>query len=44
MSEQGLSLRHVDPANYPDILNKVLAMKPTGRLDHVDQSMHVIGG
>ena len=44
MSERGLSLRHVDPAGYPDILEKVLGMKPTGRLDHVDQSMHAIGG
>ena len=44
MSEKGLSLRHVDPADYPNILQKVLAMKPTGRLDHVDQSMHAIGG
>ena len=44
MSEQGISLRHLDTAEYPRVLEKVLAMKPTGRLDHVDQSMHAIGG
>jgi cyclic pyranopterin phosphate synthase len=44
MSEQGLSLRGLEAADYPKILERVLAMKPTGRLDHVDQSMHAIGG
>jgi len=44
MSEQGLSLRGLGPAEYPRVLESVLAMKPTGRLDHVSQSMHEIGG
>jgi cyclic pyranopterin phosphate synthase len=44
MSERGLSLRGLDPTEYPNILEKVMAMKPTGRLDHVDQSMNAIGG
>jgi len=44
MSERGLSLRGLDSTRYDDILPRVLAMKPTGRLDHVDQAMHEIGG
>jgi cyclic pyranopterin phosphate synthase len=44
MSERGISLRGVETSAYPEILERVLAMKPTGRLDHVDQSMHAIGG
>lgn len=44
MREDGISLRGVDPARYDDILPRVLALKPTGRLDHVDQAMHEIGG
>jgi cyclic pyranopterin phosphate synthase len=44
MSEQGLSLRHVDPSEYPGLLRRVLAMKPAGRLEHITQSMHEIGG
>lgn len=44
MSEKGLSLRNVPVAEYSGILDRVLAMKPTGRLHHVDQAMHEIGG
>ncbi len=44
MSEQGISLRGVAPDGIPDILHQVMAMKPQGRLDHVDQPMHAIGG
>lgn len=44
MSEGGESLRHVAANRYPEILRRVVAMKPSGRLDHVDQAMHEIGG
>jgi cyclic pyranopterin phosphate synthase len=44
MSERGESLRDAAPDRYPDILRRVMAMKPTGRIDHVDQAMHEIGG
>jgi cyclic pyranopterin phosphate synthase len=44
MSEQGLSLRGLATDRYPEILEKVMAMKPLGRLDHVTQPMHAIGG
>jgi cyclic pyranopterin phosphate synthase len=44
MSERGVSLRNVPPSGYGDVLGRVMAMKPTGRLDHVDQAMHEIGG
>lgn len=44
MSERGVKLRGVAAAGYEDVLRAVMAMKPTGRLDHVDQAMHEIGG
>jgi cyclic pyranopterin phosphate synthase len=44
MSERGVSLRGVPLSGYPRILREVMAMKPTGRIDHVDQAMHEIGG
>jgi cyclic pyranopterin phosphate synthase len=34
MSERGVSLRNVPPSGYGDVLGRVMAMKPTGRLDH----------
>jgi cyclic pyranopterin phosphate synthase len=44
MSERGVLLKGVPASGYGDVLRAVLAMKPTGRLDHVDQAMHEIGG
>jgi hypothetical protein len=44
MSERGASLRSVLPSDYDAILPSVLAMKPGGRIHHVDQAMHEIGG
>ncbi len=44
MSERGLSLRSVPSSGYDVILPSVLAMKPGGRIHHVDQAMHEIGG
>jgi cyclic pyranopterin phosphate synthase len=44
MHEGGESLRHAAPDRVPGILRRVMAMKPSGRLDHVDQPMHAIGG
>ena len=44
MSEKGVSLRQAHLRDYPEILERVMAMKPLGRLDHVDQAMHAIGG
>lgn len=43
-SEAGLPLRGVDPEDYPDLLERVLALKPTGRLSHILQPMNQIGG
>ncbi len=48
MSEQGVSLRGLrereGDAAYADALRRVLAMKPTGRIESVAQAMHEIGG
>jgi cyclic pyranopterin phosphate synthase len=44
MSERGVMLKGVPASGYHEVLRAVLAMKPTGRLDHVDQAMHEIGG
>ena len=44
MSERGISLRSVPSSGYDAILPSVLAMKPGGRIHHVDQAMHEIGG
>ena len=44
MSNKGMKIRGVDPANYGPILKEVLAMKPTGRIHHVLQDMNQIGG
>jgi GTP 3',8-cyclase len=43
-SKAGLDLRNRDPLDYPEILHEVMAMKPTGRLPEVLESMNVIGG
>lgn len=43
-SEAGLPLRGVPTARYPEILAQVIGMKPTGRIAHIDQAMHGIGG
>ena len=44
MSERGFSLRGVPPDSYPEILERVMDLKPLGRLDHIEQPMHAIGG
>lgn len=44
MSEAGLDLRNKQKEEYKDILYSVMAMKPTGRIDHIDQPMNQIGG
>jgi cyclic pyranopterin phosphate synthase len=44
MSEQGVALRNLPVSGYAEVLKTVLAMKPTGRIHHVDQAMHEIGG
>ena len=44
MSEAGLNLRGVSRTDYPELLKHVMALKPTGRLDSIDQPMHEIGG
>jgi cyclic pyranopterin phosphate synthase len=44
MSERGVSLRSVPVSGYDAVLPSVLAMKPGGRIHHVDQAMHEIGG
>lgn len=44
MSDAGLKLKDVPKSQYPQIIQSVLAMKPTGRIDHIDQPMYQIGG
>ncbi len=44
MSPQGLSIRYASPGAYPALLEQVMEMKPLGRLDHVEQPMHAVGG
>jgi cyclic pyranopterin phosphate synthase len=44
MSENGVDLRGVPLALYPKLLDQVLAMKPTGRIESVPQNMNEIGG
>lgn len=44
MSEKGINLRAVSYDSYSEVLRNVMAMKPTGRLDQIDQNMHQIGG
>lgn len=43
-SDTGLELRGRDPLDYPEILQEVMAMKPTGRLPRIHQPMNQIGG
>lgn len=44
MSEAGINLRGIDKERYPDILQSVMGMKPTERIDHIKQPMYQIGG
>ena len=44
MSEAGINLRGIDKERYPDILQSVMGMKPTERIDHIEQPMYQIGG
>lgn len=44
MSEAGIDLHGVARRDYPDLLKQVMALKPVGRLDSIDQPMHEIGG
>jgi cyclic pyranopterin phosphate synthase len=43
-SEAGLDLRGKDAFDYPEILQRVMALKPTGRLPRIRQPMNQIGG
>jgi cyclic pyranopterin phosphate synthase len=43
-SEAGVELRGQDVSGYPDILGRVMALKPTGRLPRILQPMNQIGG
>ena len=44
MSEEGESLQGVPPERYPDVLARVLPLKPYHRLPEIAQPMHEIGG
>ena len=44
MSEKGINLRGVAIEEYPSILKQVIAMKPTYRLENIEQNMYQIGG
>ncbi len=43
-SEEGLNLRNLDPLDYLETLHRVMALKPSGRIHHIDQPMNQIGG
>lgn len=43
-SEAGLDLRGKDAFDYPEILRRVMALKPEGRLPRILQPMNQIGG
>lgn len=44
MSEKGVDLFGVDPEDYPPLLDRLLGMKPRGRIEKVEQTMNQIGG
>lgn len=44
MDPFGLSLRHASAEQYPDLLDKVMAGKPLGRIELMSEAMHAIGG
>jgi cyclic pyranopterin phosphate synthase len=43
-SEAGIDLRGKDPEDYPEILRRVMDLKPAGRLPRILQPMNQIGG
>lgn len=44
MSEKGADLRGKDKKEYRSIVESVMKMKPTGRIDKISQPMYQIGG
>jgi GTP 3',8-cyclase len=44
MSERGMNVRGLSPAQLRQTLYAVMSMKPAGRITHVDQAMYQIGG
>ncbi len=44
MSTQGLNLRGVPQEELPQVVEKVMRMKPIGRIYEIKQDMHKIGG
>ena len=44
MKTDSLSLRGLPVVDYPEVLSRVMALKPLDRVDHVDQPMVQIGG
>ena len=40
----GINLVPLLASEYPEALKKIIAMKPIGRIDHVEQPMYQIGG
>ncbi len=43
-SEEGIMLKGMHSEDYPELLRKLLPMKPAYRLDHIHQPMNQIGG
>lgn len=44
MSERGINVRGLEPGRLLQVVRAVMAMKPDGRLPHVEQAMYQIGG
>jgi len=44
MSEAGIDLKNRKPEDYQELINSVMALKPPGRINHIEQPMNQIGG
>jgi len=44
MSQEGISVRNLSLEEYPDVLGRILKMKPPGRIEQIGQNMNQIGG
>jgi len=44
MSQAGASLKNIPVCDYPGIIRQVMRLKPTARIEKIDQPMYQIGG
>ena len=43
-TDTGIDLKPLTLDEYPQVLKNIISMKPTGRLEHIEQPMYQIGG